>query len=682
MQFISPYFLFALIAILIPVFIHLFNFRKYKSEYFSNVKFLKDILEKTKKESQLKHIIVLILRVLAIVFLVFAFAQPFIPNHKLNLQKGNLVTIFVDNSFSMESFSENGSLLKESTDAAKKIVNAFSYNDDFVLVTHDFSAKQSHLLNKDEILNEIDLITVTPKSKTQSEIFKFGRNIGAYSKKQNHFNYYISDFQKSAFDLYQMKPDSTSYTYFVPVQNEEVNNVSVDSCWFLSPVFKLGYQVTLTVRLRNFSKEDVVKIPVKLYINGTQKSLSAVDIKANSYADCQLNYTISDIGNQSCYVEINDAPIHFDDRLYFVYHVTENSNILVINESENKYLKALYGRDSVFNYTALNINQINYTLFNQSDLIVLDQIKQISSGLQDELKKYLESGGSILLFPTENMDFISWNNFLNSMETSPFSSLISGTCKVRELNIESIYYKGTLTDDYQQFNMPILKKYLKFNGSNKNMEPIMTLENGDPLLSLFPVSKGKLFISAVPLNDDYGNAHKNALMFVPLHNIALMNQIQNQLYLTIGKDEQIVVRKKNIGNEDVFELKSDSHSDDFIPEKRNLGNEVVLYFHSQINRDGLYRIMQKDDTVETCGFNYNRAESALHYYSQDEIEEVIDQSDGHVGILDFQSKDLTKSVSEKISGTSLWRYFLVLSLILFASEVLVLRFWGKPIYKK
>ncbi len=680
MQFISPYFLFALLAVLIPIFIHLFNFRKYKSEYFSNVKFLKDILQKTKKESQLQHLIILLLRILAISALVFAFAQPFIPNKKLKLQKGNLVTLFIDNSYSMESFSKNGSFLKESVDAAKKIINAFSYNDDFVLVSHDFSAKQSHILNKDEILSELDNISVSPQTKTFSEILKFKDNIGVYSKKTNHFNYYLSDFQKSGFDFSNLLKDS-SFHYFVPVQNEEINNISIDSCWFLSPVFKLGYQVTLNVRLKNYSSEDVVKIPIKLYVNGTQKALNALDIKAGSYADCQMNYTISETGKQSCYVEINDAPIHFDDRFYFVYNVSANSNILVINESNNRYINALYGKDSVFNFTQLNVKQINYSIFKNSDLIILDQINQLSSGLQDELKKYIEAGGSVMIFPTETMDLNSWNQFLNILQIPNFRSLNIKTLKVKTLNIESVYFKGSLAEDYSQFEMPQVQKYFQFNGDLTNSEPIMTLENGDPLFTLFSFSKGKVFLSAIPLEDSYSNAHKNAIMFIPLHNIALMNQIQNKLYYTIGKDQFIIVKKSNTGNEDLFVLKSEN-SEEMIPEKRNYGNEVALFFHNGIKDDGIYRIMQESDTTDLCAFNYNRAESDLHYYQESDLKKLIKQSNGKGDILNFQAKDLTKSVSEKLTGTPLWRYFLLLSILFLALEVLVLRFWGKPIYKK
>ena len=79
MKFAYPEFLYALFAIAIPIIIHLFNFRKFKKIYFSNVEFLKEVQQETQAKSKLKHLLILLSRILAIVFLVFAFAQPFIP---------------------------------------------------------------------------------------------------------------------------------------------------------------------------------------------------------------------------------------------------------------------------------------------------------------------------------------------------------------------------------------------------------------------------------------------------------------------------------------------------------------------------------------------------------------------------------------------------------------------------
>ena len=124
MQFLNPFFFFGLFALLVPIVIHLFNFRRYKTAYFSNVKLLQNILRKTKRESQLQHLIVLLLRLLGITAIVFAFAQPYIPLKNSKIEGGKIISIFVDNSYSMESFSKEGSLFQDAVDAAKNVVNA------------------------------------------------------------------------------------------------------------------------------------------------------------------------------------------------------------------------------------------------------------------------------------------------------------------------------------------------------------------------------------------------------------------------------------------------------------------------------------------------------------------------------------------------------------------------------
>src|SRR5580693_1927873 len=99
MNFLFPSFLYALSAVSIPILIHLFNFRRYKKLYFSNVRFLKEVVQESRSRSRLKHWLVLLCRILIVVFLVLAFAQPFIPVKQGFTGAGNkAVSIFVDNS--------------------------------------------------------------------------------------------------------------------------------------------------------------------------------------------------------------------------------------------------------------------------------------------------------------------------------------------------------------------------------------------------------------------------------------------------------------------------------------------------------------------------------------------------------------------------------------------------------
>src|ERR1700761_1163747 len=127
MHFLYPAFLFALVSLAIPVLIHLFNFRRYQKVYFSNVQFLKEIREQQSSRRNLKERLILAARLLALFFLALAFARPYIPGaHVANIGAQKEISIFVDNSYSMETLNREGSLLDEAKRRAKEIAAAYS----------------------------------------------------------------------------------------------------------------------------------------------------------------------------------------------------------------------------------------------------------------------------------------------------------------------------------------------------------------------------------------------------------------------------------------------------------------------------------------------------------------------------------------------------------------------------
>ena len=155
--------------------------------------------------------------------------------------------------------------------------------------------------------------------------------------------------------------------------------------------------------------------------------------------------------------------------------------------------------------------------------------------------------------------------------------------KVGRINTESAYFKGAIERQEYQLEMPSL---LRFYGISSPLVPtsetIMELENKMPMLVVSQVEKRQLFLSAVALNDEFGNAHKNALFFVPLHNIGIKSQRQTQLYGIIGKDEFQTIHKKSESAEDVFVMKLRDDGTEFIPEQRRIGINHDQVFHSQM----------------------------------------------------------------------------------------------------
>ena len=679
MAFTNPLLLFGLFAILVPIIIHLFNFRRYKTVYFSNVKMLEDIKKKTKREQTIQQLVVLALRILGIAALVLAFAQPFIPAKGQKNKHGNLVTVFLDNSYSMEANSENSALLYEAIDAAKSIVNAFDFSDDFVLTTQDFSGEESHILNRDQMLELLDKIQISPNSRSFEDIIAFEQNTSLNSQKSNIIHYYISDFQKNSFNPAKLPTDSAANTFLIPMSIEERNNVGIDSCWFLSPVFKVGNQVTLMARIHNYGDKDLNMLPVKLYVNDKQKAMAAIDLKAGDYMDCRMTYNIDETGTHCALLAIEDAPITFDDKLYFTYNVTDNTNIIAIQDKENnRFLQSLYGKDSIFNYQTMPYTQVNYTQLKNCDVVVMSEVPKLSSGLADELSKFVKSGGTLLVLPAKEMDR-SWNQFLSNLGAGTYGSLVKKELKCSHINTESIYFRGALDNQHEQLDMPVtLQHYDIGKSGSQGSEIVMLLENGASMLTVYPVEKGKVILSAVAMNDEFGNTHRHALGFVALHNIGIMSAMQNKLYNVIGADNMQTIPLRSATGDGSITLKSRNSMTEFIPEQRSLGNETALYFHDQVQEGGFYDIVKDGAIIGTLAFNQNRKESDLNCYDESELKKMSKASGDNVDVIRDGTKDIAKSVTDKLNGKPLWMYFLILSLLCFLAEIAVLRFWGKP----
>src|ERR1044071_6890798 len=137
MSFVYPSFLWALTALSIPIIIHLFNFRRTTRIYFSNIRLLRQVKQETTQKRKLKQYLVLASRLLFILFLVLAFAQPFIPAVE-QLSAGKNKIIYIDNSYSMTLPVEDKS---RSFDAAntfvQEITEVFPPDTRYQLITNE-----------------------------------------------------------------------------------------------------------------------------------------------------------------------------------------------------------------------------------------------------------------------------------------------------------------------------------------------------------------------------------------------------------------------------------------------------------------------------------------------------------------------------------------------------------------
>ena len=171
MIFSEPLFLWGLLALALPVVVHLFNFRRYRKVYFSNVDRLSELRNESRRRSTVRQWLVLLTRLLAVAFLVLAFARPVLPGKGKTLHSGaTVVSVFVDNSFSMENSGADGTQLETAKQKAREIVSAHHANDRYQLLSNDMRGEEFRWLSREEFLDAVDALQISPASHNLGEV--------------------------------------------------------------------------------------------------------------------------------------------------------------------------------------------------------------------------------------------------------------------------------------------------------------------------------------------------------------------------------------------------------------------------------------------------------------------------------------------------------------------------------
>lgn len=680
MLFTNPYFLFGLFAIAIPIVIHLFNFRRFKKIYFSDTSFLEELKVQTQKYSRLKHLLILFLRILAITAMVFAFAQPFIPiaGTQNTIKAKNAVSIFVDNSFSMQSVTDQNRLLDIAKNKAKEIISAYSNSDEFQLLTHDFEGKHQHLCSKDEFLKLIDEVEITASVRKLPEIIKRQQDALSLSPQSNKISYIISDFQKSISNFESIKSDSNFIAFLIPLIPQKTNNIFIDSCWFDSPVLQINKTVKLNVKIINSSETAFDKVPVKLMINGKQRAVASIDIKEKEEQILKLSYTITESGIQSGIIEITDYPIIYDDKYFFSYNVAVNIPIMIINgNEENQYLNKLYKLDSVFSVNNFNDKNIDFSIFNNQDFIILNSLKTISSGLIQELKRFADNGGSIAIFPATEIDFDSYKLLSTTLNIDIYEQKDSTDTKVEELNMQHPVYRDVFEKLPENIDLPSVFSFYSFNKNQlSRKEYLLKLLNGKDFLTSSISGKGIVYQSSVPLETNWSNFPRHAIFVPTLFNMAMQSQQGNKLSYTIGNDEVIRIKSINLNGEETMLLKGEQKGFEIIPEHKNIDNQLDISFHNQIKQAGNYHLYKGNQQITDISFNYDRNESRLDFFTSDDIQKIIkDNSLSNYKLIETKNKNLGELIKEINQGIKLWKLFIILTLVFLLAEAIIIRFW-------
>ena len=664
MLFSQPLFLWGLLAVAIPIVVHLFNFRRYRKVYFSNVEMLHELQTEQRRHSTLRQWLVLAARILAIVFLVLAFAQPVIPSSRQTLRSGStVVSLYVDNSFSMDIASSDGSLLDAARQKAREVVQTYAPGDRFQLVTNDMSGSQMRWLNRDELLDAVNEVGTSAAAPMMSTVVERQLDFMRQSGAPNRHLYILSDFQQSTADISALPTDSIALITLIPLDAVGADNLYIDSLRLDAPAYFTGGHVGVEVEVRNSGSRDAEKVPVKLYVDGRERALATVDIAAGSSAKTTMRFAIDHDGWMDGTVVIEDYPVTFDDSHHFSFHVGDRIRMLEIDgHGRNESLYRLFAADSSVDYR--QAAQLQHDL-QEYDFVVLNEVASLSSGEVQQLSSWVNEGGSLLVIPPAN-GAAGLNPLLQSLQAPQLRQWVTRRAKAGRIDLDNNLYRGVFNGKNEDMEMPTVQGYYSFAGAQALKESVIALDYDDDLLTVTPAGLGRLYLFTTQLTAQQTSLVNQALFVPTVYNMALYSRPLPPASHTLGSNAPILLQG-NYNPNGQPPLLTDGADISLLPDLRRAGQRQQLILHGELTHDGIYLLGD-----EHLAFNYPRRESEMSFLTSSDIAKTIKERKD-ISLVTGSNKSLTDQLRARDGGRKLWRLCIVLALAALAAETLLLK---------
>jgi hypothetical protein len=639
MYFKHPELLYALVVLVIPILVHLFQLRKFKTTPFTNVRFLKKAVLQTRQSSRLKKFLVLCTRLLMLTCLVLAFAQPYFPPASGTVEETKTV-IYLDNSYSMQARGKNGILLKRSV---QDLLENIPEEEEVTLFTNNEEYRNISGSTLRERLQEIEF---APKELSWGTVALKAKNlIGSAGNLQKNF-IAISDFQHLQDSVIPLK--NGIFTHLVQLIPERVDNVMIDSAW----VINAGLNQTAIQVSFSAVGDRQQEIAVGIYDGDRMLARKTIKLQEGTEGNTTFNLDTDVIPDGR--IEIEDNGLQFDNQLYFSINEIPPVKVVAIGDHEVDYLQRIYAPQE-FELTILPENNVDYNALSRANLVILNELNQIPFSLISSLQQLIEDRAAVVIVPPTQGKTEDYNVLLRNLNLPLFETLNVQDKLITDISFEHPLYSSVFNEKVTNFEYPgVQSSYLL----NRSVSGILEYQNGAPFL----FQQDNIFVFTAALNRENSN-FKNSQLIVPtFYNIGNSAISRPNLYNVLGKPQKISLQAE-LQKDEILKLSSSEST--FIPQQQSFRNKVELTLDDLPKTPGHYKVLQDEKLLRTFSFNVPRSES----------DPVLNRLQGQEDLLVHgnisEAFSFIKSANEV---DSFWKWFVIFTLVFLLAEILILKF--------
>lgn len=681
MTFLNPALLLGLIASLIPILIHLFNKRKLEKIEFSSLAFLKE-LQKTKiKKIKLKQWILLILRTLIIILLVAAFARPAMRSvNSVGISSSAKSTgVFViDDSPSMRIIGNEGSYFSKGVGLVGKILDQYQDGDEIKIMLLSEPENVYSFSNRFAAVKFLGKLRTHDYSGLAGVSLSKAFALAAESRNINKEIFFISDLQKNDLNLSEKLSGIEKKTgginfYLVDIDKNEIINRSLNKIKIENQIYELGKEIGLSLygSTNVLNSEGVLSV----FVNGVRTAQGRMKFSGGNTAVQNISITLKEAGALEIKAELEEDAFKYDNPLYASIRVPDKLKIgLVFSNSGDAEFVEL-ALQSQINKTILlkKIQAKRFNSFNLSEFDVIILIGTEDLGNFRKLTRFVESGKGVLYFPSKINEPELYNKFAAFADMPSGAKMIfdSGNLSVNsfdKVDFNHPLFMGLIKDVTKKISSPEIYKYIKFNNA-LGIRPIVTLADGSPFLSE-KISNGKiLFINTFP-GLSWSNFPLKGL-FAPLiyrSLIYLSATLEDKNEYIVGGDISVNLSQLNTP---ALTVKSPRNKIEKIDLSKNRSKTFV---YKNAITPGVYRFFNNDRLIKMAAVNPDPGESVLEYWTSDEFAELLKKGSNKLNVVIIEEgDDIANVIYQTRFGVELWKYLLIIVLVLALIEMLIAR---------
>lgn len=531
MSFLAPLFLAGLAALAVPIFVHLINRERKEITEFPSLMFLQRIPYRSVRRQKIRNWLLFLMRSLALILLVAAFARPFIERRIAlggGIDTSREVVVLLDRSYSM-GYGDHWS---RAVDAARAAISGIGGNDRLTIVAfaETPTALNEPTADQGSLRASLDAVKVSSRGTKYAPALKLAAKILDESRLARREVVLISDFQKVGWDGHEevLLPPGTTLTP-VDLSEDAASNVAVTTVELHRAIEAGRERVTVTTRLTNTGEKAANNVSVALTLGAREIEKRTISLAPNSAGTATFSSVALPEGLTRGSVTASADALPSDNRFNFVLAPEQTLSVLVIEPSDARSAQSLYlsralsiGQSPVVRADVRRSSAVSFGDLAGRSLVVLNDVPYPGGDLGRRLRTFVEQGGGLLVILGQNSTPSSFTGVGADLLPGPVGTVVDrGTD--RSASLTSLEYAHPIFELFRgprsgDFSAARFYRYRPLQLSSA-AGVLARYDDGAPALIEKPLGAGKVIVMT-STSDLFWNTLAVQPVFLPfLHQV-------------------------------------------------------------------------------------------------------------------------------------------------------------------